>query len=57
MMHLKDVCGPENSAMTSLPTIRTRYVRGALGEREPPFDQNAIQLYLKHLFERAETLG
>ena len=51
------MCGPENSVMTSLPTIRTHYVRGALAERETPFDQNAIQLYLKRLFERAETLG
>ena len=31
-----------------------RYVRGALDEREPPFDQDAIQFNLKRLIERAE---
>ena len=30
-----------------------RYVRGALDEREPPFEQNAIQFALKPLLDRA----
>ena len=34
-----------------------RYVRGALDEREPPFDQTAIQFNLKRLLERAEVPG
>ena len=33
---------------------KPRYVRGALDERDPPFDQNAIQFNLKRLLERAE---
>ena len=32
-----------------------RYVRGALDQREPPFDQTAIQFNLKRLLERAEV--
>ena len=32
-----------------------RYVTGALDEREPPFDQDAIQFNLKRLLERAEV--
>lgn len=32
-----------------------RYVHGALDQREPPFDQTAIQFNLKRLLERAET--
>ena len=32
-----------------------RYVRGALDERDPPFDQDAIQFNLKRLFARSET--
>ncbi len=31
-----------------------RYVRGALDERDPPFDQDAIQFNLKRLLDRAE---
>ena len=31
-----------------------QYVRGALDEREPPFDQNAIQFNLKRLLARSE---
>ena len=34
-----------------------RYVRGALDDREPPFDQNAIHFNLKLLLERAEAPG
>ena len=34
-----------------------RYVRGALDEREPPFDQTAIQFNLKRLLERAGAPG
>ena len=34
-----------------------RYVRGALDEREPPFDQTAIQFNLRRLLERAEVPG
>ena len=30
------------------------YVRGALDEREPPFDQDAVQFNLKKLLDRAE---
>ena len=32
-----------------------RYVRGALDEREPPFDQTAIQFNLKRLLGRAQA--
>ena len=32
-----------------------QYVRGALDEREPPFDQDAIQFNLKRLLARSET--
>ena len=32
-----------------------RYVRGALDEREPRFDQDAVQFNLKRLLERAEV--
>ena len=31
-----------------------RYVRGALDNREPRFDQSAIQYHLNRLLERAE---
>ena len=31
-----------------------RYVRSALAEREPPFDQDAIQFNQKRMIERAE---
>ena len=34
-----------------------RYVREALDERAPPFDQTAIQLNLKRLLERAGAPG
>jgi len=34
-----------------------RYVRGALSEHEPAFEQTAIQFHLKRLLERAETPG
>ena len=34
-----------------------RYVRGALDERDPPFDQNAIQFNLKRLLDRAGVPG
>ena len=34
-----------------------RYVRGALDEREPPFDQTAIQFKLKRLLDRAGAPG
>ena len=34
-----------------------RYVRGALDERDPPFDQNAIQFNMKRLLDRAEVPG
>ena len=34
-----------------------RYVPGALDQREPPFDQTAIQFNLKRLLERAEVPG
>ena len=34
-----------------------RYVRGALDDREPRFDQNAIQYNLKKLLERAKEPG
>ena len=33
---------------------RPRYVRGALDEREPPFDQTAIQFDIKRLLERRD---
>ena len=36
---------------------KPRYVRGALDEREPPFDQTAIQFNLKRLLERGESAG
>ena len=32
-----------------------QYVRGSLDEREPPFDQDAIQFNLKRLLARSET--
>lgn len=32
-----------------------RYIQGALDQREPPFDQTAIQFNLKRLLERAES--
>ena len=38
-------------------TGEPRYVRGALDEREPPFEQDAIQYNLKRLLERAEVPG
>ena len=34
-----------------------RYLRGALDEREPPFDQTAIQFKLKRLLDRAGAPG
>ena len=34
-----------------------RYLRGALDEREPPFDQTAIQFNLKRLLDRAGAPG
>ena len=34
-----------------------RYVPGALDQREPPFDQTAIQFNLRRLLERAEVPG
>ena len=34
-----------------------RYVRGALDERDPPFEQDAIQFNLKRLLERAGAPG
>ena len=34
-----------------------RYVRGALDEREPPFEQDAIQFNLKRLLDRAGAPG
>ena len=34
-----------------------RYVRGALDEHEPRFEQDAIQYNLKRLLERAEVPG
>ncbi len=36
---------------------KPRYLRGALDEREPPFDQTAIQFKLKRLLDRAEAPG
>ena len=33
---------------------KPHYVRGALDERDPPFDQDAIQFNMKRLIERAE---
>lgn len=37
-------------------TREPRYVRGALDTRVPPFDQNAIQIKIERLLERAETI-
>ena len=34
-----------------------QYIRGALDEREPPFDQDAIQFNLRRLLDRAEVPG